>query len=280
MSDIRSYINPIKPRFGEAAQAEKLTGISYVENRSGKVIDKLIASIREGSIVEVVETFLLAPAKGSGKRRRKVLAKRFGEVKERGGLIWERSTDHRSNNRSQCAQMLLRAYEMISNSGRGAPGQGRTGRPGRYRDPETRKILTGMWCSRQYPTREASVAAMNDAGYRVTKAWCYNNLGKPETPKDTPTVPPAPKPKRGKACLVYFLRDGAMVKIGSSTTVRKRIESLNGAHHRKLELLATIPGGRKRELALHKKFKRYRVRGEWFHFAAPIIAYINRHKTK
>lgn len=64
---------------------------------------------------------------------------------------------------------------------------------------------------------------------------------------------------------VYFIRAGAMVKIGWSDDVAHRLRELQIASPEKLELLATCPGGRALESFFHVAFSRYRAHGEWFH---------------
>jgi len=75
----------------------------------------------------------------------------------------------------------------------------------------------------------------------------------------------AGEPGRG-AVSVYFMRAGSdgLVKIGCATDVEKRRAELQTGCPATLEVIATIPGGRDREKALHAHWKHRRVRGEWF----------------
>lgn len=96
------------------------------------------------------------------------------------------------------------------------------------------------------------------------------------------------KSLRNKRAYVYFIRCGGYVKIGASRSPDIRLEAiravggvrtpfmldLSGA-----ELVATEPGGFKREKELHAQFKHLRHTGEWFTESPELARYISR-KTK
>lgn len=181
MPDIRSFKNPFPPSYGDSWQAERLTGEVYTD------WDALLRSVRPGSIVEVVEGFLLAPVTGKPARRRQVLLERIDAVKARKGVIHEVATGHRSNNRSQCNRMLLRASDMIATSGRGrkSAANGRMskngGRPGHLDKltPEQRSAVGKIWDSRKYKTAEDALAAIHALGLKwIKRGWMYTHFGK------------------------------------------------------------------------------------------------------
>ncbi len=68
----------------------------------------------------------------------------------------------------------------------------------------------------------------------------------------------------GSACYLIEDRNRRLVKIGWSADPVRRLRELiaESSHH--MRLVATLPGGRFREAALHARFTRKRVRGEWF----------------
>lgn len=82
--------------------------------------------------------------------------------------------------------------------------------------------------------------------------------------------------------LCYFIGcdvedDDSIVKIGFSTSVRRRFKQIRGtAALSKLILLATARGGRSRELFYHRKFAAHRCGGEWFRFGPDIRAEVAR----
>jgi len=182
MPDIRSYNNPFPPSYGAAWQAERLTGEVYTD------WDALLRSVRPGSIVEVAEGFLLAPVTGKPARRRDALLERIDAVKARKGVLHEVSTGHRSNNRSQCNRMLLRAYEMIATSGRGrksaANGRLSKGRPRKLYEPDQLELMERIWFSRRYKTRDEAINAIRAKGIKVKRGWLYTHFGSPDQKPD------------------------------------------------------------------------------------------------
>lgn len=274
--DYRDYVNP-HPRYSERAQKAALGGLgtTYVEDKSGKVIDRLLASVRPGSIVRVLRPFLLAPVKGQTRRRRRLWAERLNLIKESGGKL-------ECLEPPNCvgAKMGMVAYEEIAASGRGRFGIHRLGRPKLEIPPERLQAMTAIWCSREYKTRAKAVEALKLAGYDVSIDYCYRHLGMPTAPKFKPGIAPTEKKPRKKLCFVYFIREGQMVKIGRSTDPSARLRDLSVSNHRQLEMLATIPGDNKREKALHRRFAKHHIRGEWFHLSGPILKYITEFKRK
>ena len=72
---------------------------------------------------------------------------------------------------------------------------------------------------------------------------------------------------------VYFIQEvigiHAPIKIGVSQDVGERLRNIQGCNPRKLEVYAVMgPMGKAKafdlEDKLHHKFRRYRLRGEWF----------------
>lgn len=71
--------------------------------------------------------------------------------------------------------------------------------------------------------------------------------------------------------LVYFIRLGPYVKIGTSVDVRSRIGALSLAPG---NLLAVVDGHYDREHQLHGQFARLRAFREWFYLEAELIDFI------
>ena len=63
---------------------------------------------------------------------------------------------------------------------------------------------------------------------------------------------------------VYFITDRRYVKIGKTQNIISRLSALQTGHPEKLYVLGYVDGGRGEEKKLHKRFSKYRVRGEWF----------------
>ena len=73
---------------------------------------------------------------------------------------------------------------------------------------------------------------------------------------------------------VYFAQDGlGRVKIGVTIDVASRLASLRTGNSTELTLIRFIDGaGQKVEKWLHRRFKSYRIQGEWFHFSDEMMS--------
>lgn len=176
MSGIRSYCNPWPPRFSKAAQKALLTGEVYVEGRGGKQIDALIRSLRKGDVVEVVETFLLAPVVYRPQKRRRLLAERIEAIKAQGGTIIELATGSRSNR--HLPRMLMRAYEQIANSGRAGVGRVIIGRPAKIRPAEEVRLMELEYLSKRNKSVDTVLVKIGERGIKgVNRAELYRRFG-------------------------------------------------------------------------------------------------------
>ena len=114
--DIRGYVNPGVPGTTDSGQRENMIGEVYTENKRGTAIDRLIRSVRKGTIIEVMSLYCLAPVQGYANKRRRILTERIEAIKERGGIIRETRTGYVS--KGNMARMAMGAYEQIATSGR------------------------------------------------------------------------------------------------------------------------------------------------------------------
>lgn len=76
-------------------------------------------------------------------------------------------------------------------------------------------------------------------------------------------------PRRG----VYVVGFDGYVKIGITINVDERLSQLQTPVP--VKLYALIEGWRREEIALHQRFARYRLKGEWFHLAGELAAWID-----
>ena len=70
--------------------------------------------------------------------------------------------------------------------------------------------------------------------------------------------------------IVYYILFGNRIKIGTSATLRSRLDSLP----RGVKVLATEPGSREVERKRHEQFADCRVGGEWFRMTRPLLAHV------
>jgi hypothetical protein len=83
--------------------------------------------------------------------------------------------------------------------------------------------------------------------------------------------------------VVYFMYREDMVKIGVTKNVTKRVNEVSrgsampkGMTVGPVQLLGTIPGAYDEEKALHRRFWRERVGGEWFRYTPQIASHIEQ----
>lgn len=75
--------------------------------------------------------------------------------------------------------------------------------------------------------------------------------------------------------VVYFIqRDGGDIKIGFTTDLAKRFFSLSESYKGPLAVLAVLRGNRDTEKELHERFSAFRIAGEWFSPARPLLQFI------
>lgn len=79
--------------------------------------------------------------------------------------------------------------------------------------------------------------------------------------------------------IVYFIQTGQYgnIKIGYTKYLAQRIKTLQTGCAENLQLLGFINGDKGKERALHKQFREYHIKGEWFKLNSELIEYINLH---
>lgn len=77
---------------------------------------------------------------------------------------------------------------------------------------------------------------------------------------------------------VYFLlaKDTGMVKIGKTTSPKKRITCLRTMSPVKLEVVALVRAHDYHEAMIHKALSKYRAHGEWFRMEGDVIDLIKK----
>jgi hypothetical protein len=166
-TDYRDYLVD-HPSCREAAQVEHLDGVVYTD------FDKLLRSIRPGTIVRVYRPMLLGGASGCTDKRRRIWAERADAIKARHGKLVSIHPPLSG------ARLAMRAAEEIGNIARGAAGTSKPGRPGKTYSPEVMAVIEHYWPPRRGKTVAASIAEINRriAPRKVTRGWLYGHLGK------------------------------------------------------------------------------------------------------
>ncbi len=73
---------------------------------------------------------------------------------------------------------------------------------------------------------------------------------------------------------LYFIKCGDYVKIGTSRSVKDRIDQLQTGNPQEIEVLAVFEEQAFREYAIHKTFVHLNIRGEWFRYTEEIENYL------
>lgn len=130
-------------------------------------------------------------------------------------------------------------------------------------------------CHIWQPDAGRRASALGLAG-RFVQGWLerHDALGMEWT-----TMPDTPRAStRG---FVYFLQDeDGFVKIGHAQDVKARVAVLQTASRQTLRLLGAMPGGRREEAALHRRFAPTRARGEWFAPTPTLLVFAAKHDVQ
>lgn len=84
--------------------------------------------------------------------------------------------------------------------------------------------------------------------------------------------------RREKFGDLYFVTAGNAVKIGRTKRMAGRLRFIQAHNHEEVKCVAVLEGQGWREGEFHKRFRRYRLRGEWFERVPEIEAEIERLK--
>jgi hypothetical protein len=76
--------------------------------------------------------------------------------------------------------------------------------------------------------------------------------------------------------MVYLIRSGKFIKIGFTTDIRRRLETLQIGNPIKLVLVGLIPGDTKAERRFQDRFGAALHRGEWFKITTEMQAFIDQ----
>jgi hypothetical protein len=71
--------------------------------------------------------------------------------------------------------------------------------------------------------------------------------------------------------VVYFLRSGEFVKIGTTMRLASRIEAIRTSAAHGIELLGAVRGDYSTERSWHSRFAHLHARGEWFTAAPDLL---------
>lgn len=85
-----------------------------------------------------------------------------------------------------------------------------------------------------------------------------------------------------KENVIYLIQNTVTtnVKIGYTSNLKQRLRDIQISNDCELKVLSTINGNIELEQKLHKQFKKYHIRGEWFRFGDEIKKYFKNSVDK
>jgi hypothetical protein len=144
--------------------------------------------------------------------------------------------------------------------------------------------LTLKDAAERYGLTVATLRAEHQRGrltiYKIGKRF-YTS---PESIKNLAELAPRPMPLNGQALSdlmfcpsgIYVVGFAGFVKIGWSSLLEKRIAEIQQGVPLELTLHACLEGGQPDERLLHRRFRKYRTRGEWFRHEGELAEWIKR----
>jgi hypothetical protein len=76
---------------------------------------------------------------------------------------------------------------------------------------------------------------------------------------------------------VYFYRVGDYIKIGVSRNLRQRCKAFQMLIPFDGSLIGAFPGSQEDEADVHRQFKRFEHRNEWFHAVPELLEWVETH---
>ncbi|WP_406082998.1 GIY-YIG nuclease family protein (plasmid) [Streptomyces zaomyceticus] len=110
-------------------------------------------------------------------------------------------------------------------------------------------------------------AIVGSLGYDLTDRAPNTPAPEPETPEYAWDIPP-----RKHEPVVYFIRNGNRLKIGTTTELKRRIRTLA---LRAENVVLLVPGGQPIERTFHAQFADLRIgNSEWFAYSGTLVAFV------
>jgi hypothetical protein len=259
-------------------------------------LEELAKLTRLGTELKMVHAFLLANPKAQ--RKRGGLKASFDAAfelltKKREGVLRDMETGLTTETAQHRKAILAVTYAHIARSNQGLSsalnGARSQGRPKKWTDAQVRQIIWEEWHSTLNRTNgQASDKASERIGryvspntmWKVVKEMrAERGIGDKGASGRRPNVKAlvvAAGSKRTQG-VVYFVKNGKrrQIKIGYSGSVRTRMGELGTSTPENLKLLAHIPGDKKLETELHRRFYKYRIKGDWFRHEGALAKYVS-----
>lgn len=141
---------------------------------------------------------------------------------------------------------------------------------GEFGRPSDATVLTGIGLGRAQLKRDQVWAAREDAKLALVSK--LSPLAR-DLHARYPHGTPESTEEAAAASVVYYIRKGDLVKVGTTTNFRRRMSILKPD-----EILAVEPGAYTLEKQMHRRFRAFRVPGmsEWFRMNGAIRQHVKR----
>lgn len=266
------------PRAKAETQIEMLKRchVTAFYNADAHDLSDLIRSLRGGDEVWVTSLGRLAP-------RRADLRRAVDEIHSRKCVIVEAASERRSDRDG--AAMALDAADELMGEARGLSHEdarkhgAKGGEVNRkrvlelFKDRMQRKEALRIWADPDLARLSNLKVLRKMSGW--TQRAAYRHLGPRGLAKGRPRSDGTVS-DRTRAGVVYFFQKGRrqVIKIGYSGDHEERRQNLQVATPDRLRLIATIPGTRAVEAALHKRFREHKITGDWYRLEGTLAEYV------
>lgn len=294
----RGIARKVSKRYPVGAQVRALhdAGLSIIydegKNFGGDVDLRgaWLNSLRPGDVAVVTWLGLLADPVGNVTVRRRDLEEVMAQIEEKEAAIWELQTDRRTSDKKQRDAMKADAWAGLAKQ-RFDRETRKQGRPPRVATDEEKQIIWDEWFNEKHKKNiDAARAVTERLKRRINPHMMWRIVKEMRAAKGIKGPVGGSGRKAGWRRVdlgrdwddhnpqVYFLRIKGTdeVKIGYSRRLNSRISDLSIAHSKELELIATVSGGVEAEGRLHRRFHRYRIRGEWYRIEGKLAEYIKK----
>lgn len=286
----RKLVAKMLPRLGGRIVAE------YVAGETGDDRDEWIKRTRPNEGAIVAGLFVIPEPMAPGKRPSADYAAAIMSLVQRVALVVDAESGLTSRDGEKWREMVER-HALKTAAGRQlSPARAKRmaqrkwdrAEPGvyeRWQSPQMAKELERWqqhWRDPKFHSADAAFAALpKEIQEEIGSITTARRIFGRRRPGD-PTA--GGRPTREKTAaqkkrdhVVYFVQYGKtrQVKIGTTRHVTRRVCGLRSGSPTGLHLLATVPGDEITEAEMHRRFRKYRLRGEWFRMEGALAKFID-----
>lgn len=269
--DQRGYRLKVQYELGKPFGLKEGASNVYQEGRGAETLLAAVKASRN-KIVALVGGFRVL-----GEKRAPIMAA-YAEAKAAGGILFDPLTGRRSDQDSaeMLNAVLAKVHAELRTPPEGFEAIGRRGGENRWKSVIENRVPIASarkaWFDHKAFASDALVVEFLGLGW--SRSTLLNAFG-----------PSGRRIGRRRATRllnegyvgpgdIYFVRAGNHVKIGHSKSHQGRLASLKTGNHEDLKVIGIVPGAPEDEKKMHKRFQKYRVRGEWFKIEGELATFL------